>query len=104
MIVRHWSGIVKRVRAEDYLAHLRSGIIPRLRGIPGFVGMQVLRRELDAGTEFLVITRWTSMDAVCRFTGPDPETAVVPGEAREMMVTFDDRVRHYELVQEDQEA
>jgi heme-degrading monooxygenase HmoA len=99
MIVRHWSGIVKRTRAEDYLAHLRAETFPHLRTIPGFLGARILRRELDAGTEYLVITRWASMEAVRRFAGADPDAAVVPPQVQAMMVAYDDRVRHYEPVQ-----
>lgn len=98
-VSRQWTGVVLPSRAEAYLAHLRSDTFPRLREIPGFLDARILRREVDGGTEFRVVTEWASMEAVGRFAGPDPEAAVVPAEVREMLVHFDRRVRHYELVQ-----
>ena len=48
-----------------------------LRQVPGFVGAQLNRRPLDDKIEFLVLTRWQSMDAIRVFAGTDAEKAVV---------------------------
>ncbi len=38
------------------------------------------------------------MEAIRKFAGIDPEIAVVPSAVQAMMVDFDGRVRHYEVV------
>jgi hypothetical protein len=38
------------------------------------------------------------MDAIRRFAGDDAEVAVVPQNVQEMMLEYDARVRHYEVV------
>lgn len=97
MISRHWKGIVRRGQEETYLRHLRSETFPQLTRLAGFVRASVLRREVDGGTEFQVITVWDSRSAITAFAGADIETAVVPPAARALMVHFDERVVHYDV-------
>ncbi|MDT8369653.1 MAG: antibiotic biosynthesis monooxygenase [Longimicrobiales bacterium] len=98
MISRQWRGLAKREDADRYIGHLREEIFPALRAIPGFVSASILKREADPGVEFLIVTRWASMQAVEAFAGPEPERAVVPEEAQAMMIDYDRSVRHYEVV------
>lgn len=98
MISRHWRGLAKPTHAEPYLDHLRRDTFPALHAIPGFVDATVLRRDLAKGVEFLVVTRWTSLDAIEQFAGPDLELAVVPETVQEMMIEYDPSVRHYTIV------
>jgi heme-degrading monooxygenase HmoA len=62
------------------------------------VDATIHKRPVAGGVEFLIVTQWRSMDAITRFAGNDPELAVVPANVREMMLEFDSRVRHYEVV------
>jgi len=98
MIARHWRGLAKAARADDYVAHLRAQTLPRLRELPGFAGAEILRRETARGTEFVVITRWESLEAIAAFAGSDTDSAVVPALAQAMMVEHDDRARHYTVI------
>jgi heme-degrading monooxygenase HmoA len=50
------------------------------------------------GAEFLVVTVWESLEAIARFAGADVETAVVPEKVQAMMIEYDRRARHYEIV------
>jgi heme-degrading monooxygenase HmoA len=99
MISRHWGAIVKRELASAYIAHLQSETFPAIRGIAGFVDATINRRPSADGVEFLIITRWQSIDAIRKFAGADAEVAVVPPKAQAMMVSFDARVRHFEIVE-----
>ena len=99
MISRHWRGLAKASRAGDYVAHLRRETMPQLRRIAGFVEVSILRRNADAGIEFLVVTRWSSMAAIRKFAGNDLVSAVVPPEVREMMIEYDKVVHHYDIVE-----
>jgi heme-degrading monooxygenase HmoA len=99
MIERHWKGVARKELAHRYEEHLRAETFVQLPAIAGFAGARILRREVDAGTEFLIITVWDSLEPIRQFAGEDVETAVVPAVVRDMMVAFDARVRHYELVE-----
>jgi heme-degrading monooxygenase HmoA len=85
-------------RAQDYIKHLHTETFPELRKIPGFVDAAILSRPFGPGIEFLIVTRWDSMDALANFSGSDPEAAVVPAKAAEMMIEYDRRARHFEVV------
>ena len=63
----------------------------------GFIDASILKRDLAAGTEFLVITKWQSINAIKQFAGENYDTAVVPQVAQEMMVTYDKLAKHYEV-------
>jgi heme-degrading monooxygenase HmoA len=98
MIARHWRGLVKRERADSYVEHLQSQTLPQLVQLAGFHDARVLRRDLPQGVEFLVVTIWESLDSIRAFAGNDVESAVVPPEARDMMIEYDRSARHYEVV------
>jgi heme-degrading monooxygenase HmoA len=98
VISRHWKGISTQDQADAYVSHLKAETFPALTAIPGFVRASLLRREGANGTEFQVITVWESLDAIRAFAGQDVEVAVVPAVVREMMVEFERRATHYEVV------
>jgi len=98
VISRQWRGLAHASRAADYERHLREGTFPQLRRIAGFVDAAILRRNLEPGVEFLVVTRWTSMAAIREFAGNNAVGAVVPPEVRAMMIEYDKTVRHYEVI------
>ena len=98
MISRHWRGLSKPEHAEAYVEHLQAGTFPAIRQIPGFVSAAILRRRTDEGVEFLIVTQWSSIEAIRKFAGADAETAVVPPKVQDMMVEYDRLVRHYEVL------
>lgn len=99
VIRRVWHGWTTPEDADAYERLLLSEIAPGIggRGIPGCLGMEVLRRELGDETEFVTVMRFTSMDAVRAFAGSDPEAAVVPPAARALLRRFDQRSAHYQV-------
>ena len=99
MIARHWRGLAKADRATEYVAHLQTETFPSIRKLPGFVDASIQRRTIPAGVEFLIVTRWASLDAIRAFAGDDIDAAVVPDRAQAMMVDFDRFVRHFEIVE-----
>ena len=98
MISRQWRGVARPSQAETYEEHLRRHTFPALKAIPGFVDASILRRPVERGIEFLIVTRWASLEAIERFAGADIEAAVVPAEVQAMMLEYDRRVRHFEVV------
>jgi heme-degrading monooxygenase HmoA len=99
VISRQWRGLARMDQAQNYIRHLRSETFPALQRIPGFVDASILSRQLAGGVEFLIVTRWQSLEAIARFAGPDSEVAVVPGSVAQMMIEFDERARHFEIAE-----
>ena len=100
MIVRIWRGREKKGHAGAYRRHLRDHVFPRLGALPGFMGACWQERELAGEAEDMVMTKWTSMEAVKSFAGPNPGRAVVEPEARAVLSGFEDVVTHHEVVAE----
>jgi heme-degrading monooxygenase HmoA len=97
MISRHWIGIVKPDKVEEYKLYLQHSTFPSLKKISGFHNAYFMTRQVADGIEFLVVTEWESIEAIQNFAGRDFELAVVPDVAQKMMVRFDTTVRHYDL-------
>ncbi len=100
MISRNWKGLVKPELAESYINHLKTDTFPKLSNISGFVRASILKREFSEGTEFLIITLWESLEAIEHFAGKPADIAVVPEVAQRMMISYDKKVAHYEIVEE----
>lgn len=100
MIARLWRGVADTASgAAAYEHHLTTKVLPALDAISGYGGSRVLKRTSERGEiEFLVMTLWDSIDAIRKFAGDDPESAVVEPEAREALSSFDDFARHYEVL------
>jgi heme-degrading monooxygenase HmoA len=102
MIARIWHGWTTSQNADKYKALLKEEIFVGIhdRHIRGFKGIQLLRRDLDHEVEFITIMTFDSLDAVREFAGEDYGAAVVPKRARKLLLRFDERSQHYEIVDE----
>jgi heme-degrading monooxygenase HmoA len=99
VVIREWRGRASLSRAEAYPRHFRDKVVPELRRVPGFVGAHLSQRRFDDTVEFLVLTRWRSMDSVRAFAGPNIEKAVVEPGAVAVLIEFDAEVRHYDVIE-----
>lgn len=95
MIVRIWRGLTEAETADAYLEYIETSVLPRLRALDGFKGIDVLTHDSKGRVEFLVHTRWESMESIGGFAGEDPEIAVVEPRAQSMLVDWDRTVVHY---------
>jgi heme-degrading monooxygenase HmoA len=98
MIARLWRGLTRLENAAAYEEHLAGTVFPALDGIAGHMGAYLLRREVEGDAEFVVLTLWASGDAIREFTGEDTDVAVVEPKARDVLVEYDRRVRHFEVL------
>ena len=69
MIARHWRGWTRREHAEGYEVFLKNRVLPGLKGISGYKGGYILRKDGVEETEFVVINFFTSIEAVKEFAG-----------------------------------
>lgn len=97
MIARTWRGQTTAANAPAYFEHVTKAVLPSLGKIPGHRGAYVLQREVEGGTEFVVVTLWDSMQAVRAFAGESPDRAVVEPQARAVLASYDHTVKHYEV-------
>lgn len=100
MIVRVWRGRVSVANERAYMEHLTRRVFPAFRTVDGFLGGQLLREPRGDAVDFMVMTRWESMDAVRKFAGPDATKAWVEPAAEAVLLEFDRVVKHYEFVAE----
>jgi heme-degrading monooxygenase HmoA len=100
MISRIWHGWTTRENADTYENLLRSEIFTGIadRGIQGYHGIHLLRRDVPDGVEFVTIMWFDTLDDVIAFAGEDYEAAVVPPNARLVLTHFDQRSAHYTVV------
>ena len=100
MIVREWRARTTRARAAEYPRHFSKVVVPKIRKIPGFKGALLIRRHGGEWVEFVVTTRWSSMEAVRAFAGADAEKASLEPGAMAALTEFDRTVKHYEVLEE----
>ena len=97
MVARVWRGLAHAAHADAYLAHLTGPVFAGLAALAGHRGGTVLRRDVAGGVEFVVTTYWDSREAITAFAGPDIDRAVVHDDARRVLASWDDTVRHYDV-------
>jgi len=99
MITRIWHGWTVPENADTYEDLLRTEILPGIaqKGIPGYRGAHLLRRELADEVEFITMLWFDSLDSVRDFMGKDYEVAYVPESARKVLARFDERSQHYDM-------
>ena len=67
--------------------------------MPGFLGAHLSQRSVNDKIEYLVLTRWDSMDVIRGFAGDDVDRAVVEPGAVAALIDLDERVQHYEVIE-----
>ena len=99
-IVRAWRGRAALSMSDAYPRHFHDNVLPELQGLKGFLGASLLRHDHADHIEFLVLTRWTSMEAIRSFAGATINQAVVEPEAVAALIDFDRTVVHYRTIDE----
>ena len=100
MISRIWHGYTTKENANTYQKLLESEIFVGIknRNIPGYKGIQLLRKEMESETEFITIMWFESIEAVKKFAGENFEKAVVPDKAQKVLSHFDKTSKHYNVL------
>src|SRR5262249_51638794 len=98
MILRMWKGQCRVEKAGAYVRHATKTVFPKLKQIDGHRGAYLLRRNINGGVEFVVLTLWDSMEAVHKFAGEYVDQAVVEPEAQSILSGFDSFVTHFDVI------
>ena len=98
-IKRIWHGWTTPANADAYEALLRAEVFPGIeaKSIPGYRGIELLRRDRDDEVEFITIMTFNSIANVIDFQGPDYERCHVPEAARKVLGRWDQLSGHYEV-------
>ena len=98
-IKRIWHGWTTPENGDVYENLLRNEIFPGIeaKNIPGFRGIELLRRDLDEETAFITVMTFDSLENVTDFMGEDYARSYVPDAAQRVLARFDDYSEHYEV-------
>lgn len=77
-VVRRWEAKVARGDIAAWRATFVKRVLPSMRGVEGFRGISVLTSREGDPCRMTVMTAWDGMEAIRRFAGDRPETAVIP--------------------------
>ena len=100
MICRLWRGWTTPENADAYERIVRLEVIPAIeaRKIPGFLHIDLMKRDIGGEIEFQTLMWFDTLDAIKAFMGDDYSVSHVPPEARAVLNSFDDRAAHYDII------
>jgi len=98
MIAREWRCLCPERHRDRFLIHLDMTGVRETSSLPGYLGHQILERQLDGQMEITLVTYWTSTEAIAAFAGKDIGVArLYPGD-EQYGITPENIVRHYEVL------
>ena len=98
MISRIWHGFTASENADQYETMLRKDVLPGIGRVSGYLGAQLMRKNEATESEFITITFFDNLDSVKAFAGEDYTKAVIHPTAGKLLTHYDERSKHYELV------
>ena len=99
-IKRIWHGWTTPENADAYCKLLHDVVFPRIEAkrIPGYAGIELLRRDQETEVEFITIMTFQSLENVIAFQGEDYTRCYVPEEAQQLLKRWNQHATHYEAV------
>lgn len=98
MIARTWNGTVPKEKADAYYTYLKKSGLKDYRNTKGNTGLQVLRKDEDQQTHYLLITFWDSYESIRKFAGDGYEKARYYPEDEEFLLELETFVSHYDVL------
>jgi antibiotic biosynthesis monooxygenase (ABM) superfamily enzyme len=100
-VKRVWHGWTSPENAQAYEDLLKTFVFPSIeaKNIRGYRSIELLRMPSGDEVEFVTIMTFDDLGAVKAFVGEDYEAVYVPERARAILKRFDDRSKHYELIE-----
>jgi len=102
MIARIWHGYTTPANADDYEKLLKQEVFPSIeeKQVKGYIGIQLLKRQLETEVEFTTIMFFEKLESVKLFAGESYELAYVPAKAQELLYRFEESSIHCEVIHE----
>lgn len=100
-IKRIWHGWTTSENADAYQTLLHREVFSGIeaKGIAGYRGITLLRRDLPEEVEFVTIMDFDSVADVIAFQGEEYQRCYVPDAARRVLKRWDDWSGHYEIIE-----
>ena len=98
-VKRIWHGWTTPENTDTYRNLLHDEVFPGIEAkqIPGYLGIELLRRDLENEVEFVTIMTFESLQNVIDFQGEDYTRCYVPDAAQKVLLRYDDLAAHYEV-------
>lgn len=98
-IKRIWHGWTTPENADTYERLLHHEVFASIeaKGIAGYRGIELLRRDLGDEVEFVTIMTFDSLQNVIAFQGPDYQRCYVPEAAQKVLKRWDQLSAHFEV-------
>lgn len=97
-VARVWHGRTSESKAKEYTAYLNEAGIPKIRSVPGNLGVQLFRRIENGVSDFVVISYWDSRDTIKQFAGEDIEKTHHLPRDPEFLLELEPTVKHYDII------
>ena len=100
-IKRIWHGWTTPENANEYQDLLHDKIFAGIEAkqIPGYMSIELLRRDLDEEVEFITIMTFQSLQNLIDFQGEEYTRSYVPEEAQRVLKRWDEHASHYEAIE-----
>lgn len=100
-IKRIWHGWTTPENAETYENLLHDEVFPSIeeKGISGYRGIELLRRDQGDEVEYVTIMTFDSLQSVIDFQGEDYQRCYVPDAAQQVLKRWDRTSAHFEVKQ-----
>lgn len=100
-IKRIWHGWTVPQNADAYHQLLYDEVFPSIekKNIPGYLSIELLRRDLEDEVEFITIMTFESLQNVIDFQGEDYTRCYVPEAAQKLLKHWDQVSSHYETIE-----
>lgn len=102
MIARIWHGYTTLSNADAYERLLKQEVFTSIeeKQVEGYLGIQLLKRQLETEVEFTTIMLFEKIESVKQFAGDIYERAYVPAKAKELLHRLDENSIHCEVIHE----
>ena len=100
-IKRIWHGWTTHENADTYQKLLHDEVFPGIEAkiIPGYMSIELLRRDLSDEVEFITIMTFQSLQNVIDFQGEDYARCYVPAAAQKVLKRWDQLSSHNEAIE-----
>ncbi len=99
-IMRLWHGEVSLEKADAYEKFMIERAAPDYGSVEGLEKLYFQRRDEDSKAHFLLVTIWTSMDAIKKFAGENPELAKYYPEDDDFLLSKEKHSTMYDIFYE----
>lgn len=97
MIARIWKGKVRKKDRDEFYEYIKQTGLPGLKNTEGNLGVQILIKDFEATSDFMILSFWDSECSVRRFTGPDFSKARLYPDDYKYLISMEPIV-HFEVM------